>query len=118
MRKFIKEHGFENIDFLMNNSYEYDNKIIAGTRGWAISEDEEDKRLTNREADRLELSIKSGIEQFGKDKEIIVFMHYPPITKNYMNTRYIEIMKKYNIKKCYYGHLHAKCNSRCYRRKN
>ena len=107
MRKFIKEHGFENIDFLMNNSYEYDNKIIAGTRGWAISEDEEDKRLTNREADRLELSIKSGIEQFGKDKEIIVFMHYPPITKNYMNTRYIEIMKKYNIKKCYYGHLHA-----------
>ncbi len=34
-------------------------------------------------------------------------MHYPPITKNYMNTEYLRILKQYNIKKCYYGHLHA-----------
>lgn len=34
-------------------------------------------------------------------------MHYPPVTRNYMNTEYIELMKKYNIKKCFYGHLHA-----------
>ena len=42
-----------------------------------------------------------------EDKEIIVFMHYPPLTKNYMNTDYTRLMKKYNIKRCYYGHLHA-----------
>ena len=34
-------------------------------------------------------------------------MHYPPVTKSYMNTEYIELMKKYNIKRCFYGHLHA-----------
>ena len=34
-------------------------------------------------------------------------MHYPPITKKYMDTNYIKIMKKYNIKKCFYGHLHS-----------
>lgn len=107
MRKFMKEKNFKNIDFLINNSYEYENIIIAGTRGWALSDEEEDKRLTKRETNRLELSIKKGIEEFGEDKEIIIFMHYPPITKNYMNTKYIEIMKKYNVKKCYYGHLHA-----------
>ena len=107
MRKYIKEKGFSNIDFLYNNSYEYENKIIVGTRGWTLSEDAEDIRLTKRELDRLELSIKDGILKYGEDKEIIVFMHYPPVTKNYMNTDYIKIMKKYNVKRCFYGHLHG-----------
>ena len=105
--EYIQEKKFENIDFLYNNSYEFDNKIIVGTRGWALSEEQEDIRLTKREVARLELSIKDGILKYGEDKEIIVFMHYPPVTKNYMNTEYIELMKKYNIKRCFYGHLHA-----------
>lgn len=107
MRKYIKEKEFEGIDFLYNNSYEFENKIIAGTKGWNISEDSEDIRLTKREVARLELSIQDGISKFGKDKEIIVFMHYPPLTKTYMDTDYTRLMKKYNIKRCYYGHLHA-----------
>ena len=107
MRKFLKENNFANIDFLHNNSFEIENKIIVGTRGWILSEDLEDKRLTKREADRLELSISNGIKEYGNEKEIIAFMHYPPITKNYQNTEYINVLKKYNIKKCYYGHLHS-----------
>lgn len=107
MRRYIQEQGFENIDFLYNNSYEFENKIIAGTKGWNISEDQEDIRLTKREVARLELSIKDGISKYGENKEIVVFMHYPPLTKNYMNTDYTRLMKKYNIKRCYYGHLHA-----------
>ena len=107
MRKYIDSKEFKNIDFLYNNSYEFENKIIAGTKGWNISEDQEDIRLTKREVARLELSIKDGISKYGKDKEIIVFMNYPPLNKNYMKTEYTELMKKYNIKRCYYGHLHA-----------
>lgn len=107
MRKYIKEENFENIDFLYNNSYEIENKIIAGTKGWNISEEQEDIRLTKREVARLELSIKSGIEKYGNDKEIIVFMHYPPLTKNNIDTDYTRLMKRYGIKRCYYGHLHA-----------
>lgn len=107
MRRYIKEKKFENIDFLYNNSYEFEDKIIVGTRGWIISEDKEDIRLTKREIDRLELSINDGISKYGGDKEIIVFLHYPPITKKFMNTDYIKLMKKYNIKRCFYGHLHS-----------
>lgn len=107
MRKYLKEKEMTNIDFLYNNSYEYENKIIVGTRGWAISEEQEDIRLTKREVDRLELSIKDGIAKYGENKEIIAFMHYPPVTKNHMNTDYIKLMKKYNIEKCFYGHLHG-----------
>ena len=111
MRNYIKENELKNIDFIYNNSYEFDNKIIAGTRGWTLGEDEENKRMINREVARLELSIKSGIENYGTDKEIIVFMHYPPIIKqtiqkNEMN-EFIKTLKKYNIKRCYYGHLHS-----------
>ena len=111
MRNYLKENELKNIDFIYNNSYEFDNKIIAGTRGWTLGEDEENKRMINREVARLELSIKSGIENYGTDKEIIVFMHYPPIIKqtiqkNEMN-EFIKTLKKYNIKRCYYGHLHS-----------
>ncbi len=107
MRKYIEEKDFKNIDFLYNNSYQIEDKIIAGTRGWNISDDQEDIRLTNREVARLEISIKDGLSKYGNNKEIVVFMHYPPLTKNYINTGYTKMMKKYNIKKCYYGHLHA-----------
>lgn len=111
MRQFLQENNFTNIDFLYNNSYEYDNKIICGTRGWSIADEEMDKKLINRELIRLELSIKEGINKFGEDKEIIVFMHYPPITKakiiNKQEAQFVEMMKKYNVKRCYYGHLHG-----------
>lgn len=107
MRKFLNENDFENIDFLYNNSYEFENKILCGTRGWSIADEETDEKLINRELIRLELSLQDGVNKFGNNKEIIVFMHYPPLTKNYMKTEYTELMKKYNIKRCYYGHLHA-----------
>ena len=111
MREFLEENNFKDIDFLYNNSYEFENKIIVGTRGWAISENQEDIRIFKREALRLELSIKDGIEKYGKNKEMIAFTHYPPITKstilsNELND-ILRILMKYNIKKCYYGHLHG-----------
>ena len=111
MRKFLEENNFTNIDFLYNNSYEFENKILCGTRGWSITDEEMDKKLINRELIRLELSIQDGIKKYGNDKEIIVFMHYPPITKAKIITQqeadFVEMMKKYNVKRCYYGHLHG-----------
>ena len=60
---------------------------------------------------RLEISLQDGINKYGRDKEIIVFMHYPPITKAKMiseeEMEFVELMKKYNVKRCYYGHLHG-----------
>ncbi|MBR3163061.1 MAG: metallophosphoesterase [Clostridia bacterium] len=106
MRKFIEEHGFKNIDFLHNNSFEYEGVIIAGTKGWALSGEEYDEKLVQREMLRLELSIEDGIKKYGEDKEVIVCMHYPPTTKN-GEMIFINIMKKYNIKQCLYGHLHS-----------
>ena len=38
-------------------------------------------------------------------KEIIVFMHYPPIIKENLDRGFMRILKKYNIKRCYYAHV-------------
>lgn len=111
MKNFLEENKFTNIDFLYNNSYEYEDKIICGTRGWSIADEETDKKLINRELIRLELSLKDGINRYGEEKEKIVFMHYPPITKARIianqEAEFVKMMKKYNVKRCYYGHLHG-----------
>lgn len=111
MREFLKINNFKDIDFLYNNAFEFENNIIVGTRGWAQTDDEDDVRLLKREALRLELSIQEGIKKYGENKNLIAFMHYPPINKsnilqNELN-EVLRILKKYNIKSCYYGHLHS-----------
>lgn len=111
MRNFIQNSKFDKIHFLYNNSYCIENKIIVGTRGWNILDNENDSKMIKRESARLELSIKDGINRYGTDREIIAFLHYPPITLNSVsrseNNAFVRILKKYNIKKCYYGHLHG-----------
>lgn len=116
MRKFLKENDFQNIDFVYNSAYEFENKIIAGTRGWSKQEEGDNQKLINREVSRLELSIQKALKiiiksEHSKEKEIIVFMHYPPITnENIYNNEtngFIQVMKKYDIKRCYYAHLHG-----------
>ena len=116
MRKFLEENEFRDIDFIFNNAYEFENYIFAGTRGWSQSE-EENERFLNRETQRLELSLKQAKEiqekrlQEDIEKEIIVFMHYPPITNNQIEaneaTSFVRVMKEYGVNRCYYGHLHG-----------
>lgn len=111
LRTFIEEEKFSNIDFIYNNAYEFENKIIVGTRGWSFGESEEDKKIAKREAMRLELSINEGKKQYGEEKEKIAFMHYPPIINSHIAKNepsdYVKVMQKYGIKKCFYGHLHS-----------
>lgn len=111
MNEFIKENNFKNIFFLYNNSYLIEDKIIVGTRGWNILDAENDSKMIKRENARLELSIQDGIKNYGTDKEIIVFMHYPPVNKNDLlggeKTEFVKTFQKYNIHRCFYGHLHG-----------
>lgn len=109
LNEFLEENNFKNISFLYNNAYEIEGKIVAGTRGWNLnSKEDEDKKIIDRELIRLELSINEGIKEFGEDKEIIVCMHYPPTNKQLLEeSDFIKLMKKYNVKKCIYGHLHG-----------
>lgn len=109
IRKYLKENNFNTIDILYNNSYEVEDKIIVGTRGWDYSKTA-DKKIIEREINRLIISLESAPKR-ENNKEIIACMHYPPISKNLINNEYeqkiINILKEYNVKICLYGHLHG-----------
>lgn len=111
MKRFLRENNFENIDFLYNNAFLIENKIITGTRGWINTwKSQENYKILKRENERLKISINKGIKEFGEDKEIITFIHYPPFYKETLIPEEIDFAKtlnSYNIKKCYYGHLHG-----------
>ena len=111
MKRFLKENNFENIDFLYNNAFLIEDKIITGTRGWLNSwKSQENYKILKRENERLKISINKGINEFGTDKEIITFIHYPPFYKEEIIPEEIDFsktLKNYNIEKCYYAHLHG-----------
>lgn len=111
MHEYLEENNFTTIDFIHNNSYCFQDKIIAGTRGWTINDLEGTDKVLDRELGRLELSLQEGTNRFGNENEVLVFMHYPPITNssilNNQELKFVEVMKKYNVKKCFYGHLHG-----------
>ncbi len=122
MRNYLKQNHFENIDFIYNNSYLVENKVLVGARGWNLIESEETKKMINRETIRLQLSLEDGIKKYGEDKEMIVFMHYPPITQNSLYNNqfldFVKLMKQYPIKRCYYGHLHGKTHEEAIQRRS
>lgn len=107
MRTFIDDNKFSNIDFLRNNGYLIEDKIIVGTRGWSFTESDNSEKMISRELIRFENSIQDGISKQKNNEEIIAVFHYPPIAKG-ISSPFLEMMKKYNINRCYYAHLHGK----------
>lgn len=103
MNEFVQKNNFNTISFLHNNSYEFDGFSVCGSRGWLFDSDEEqDEKVLNREVLRLKMSLDSA-----RNKEKIVFLHYPPVTTNEKCEEILNLLKDYGIKKCYYGHLHG-----------
>ena len=103
--KFCDENGFSNQYILNNNHYEYDGYAICGTRGWFFEEErsgQHDEKVFKRELMRLEASLQSA-GQLPK----IVFLHYPPRYKGFTCNEILDLLQKYDVRKCYYGHLHG-----------
>ncbi|MDP4152946.1 MAG: serine/threonine protein phosphatase, partial [Bacillota bacterium] len=40
-------------------------------------------------------------------EHIRVFLHYPPVIKGFCSEPIIEILKKYGVRHCFYGHIHG-----------
>ncbi|MGN0597806.1 MAG: metallophosphoesterase [Ruminiclostridium sp.] len=106
MNNFLEESGFDKISILSNNSYLVSGVSVCGTRGWINDTTEAaDVKLLNREASRLDLSIQEGIKLGG---ELIAFIHYPPVFSNEKNYYILEVLQKYGIQQCFYGHIHGR----------
>lgn len=103
--QFCKENDFSDMFILNNNHYEYDGWAICGTRGWFFEEErsgEHDEKVFKRELIRLETSLQSA-----GDLPKIVFLHYPPRYKGYECKEILDLLSKYGVRRCFYGHLHG-----------
>ncbi len=103
--KFCKEQRFENLWLLNNNFYEFGDFAICGTRGWFFEEDRSgvhDEKVFKRELIRLEASLKAAGE-----RQKIVFLHYPPRYQGYACQEILALLKDYEVRRCFYGHLHG-----------
>ena len=103
--KFCEANGFHDMYLLNNNCFEYGDWAICGTRGWFFEEERHgahDEKVFKRELCRLEASLKAAGE-----KPKMVFLHYPPRYKGYECREILELLEKYGVRRCYYGHLHG-----------
>ena len=103
--KFCEQNSISDQWILNNNHYVYGDYAICGTRGWFYEEErsgEHDEKVFKRELMRLEASLKSA-----GNLHKIVFLHYPPKYKGYECQEIISLMKQYDVRRCFYGHLHG-----------
>ena len=103
--KFCEQNKFTDQWILNNNHYEYDGWAICGTRGWFFEEERSgvhDEKVFKRELIRLETSLRSA-----GDLPKLVFLHYPPRYKGYACTEILALLEKYQVTRCFYGHLHG-----------
>lgn len=100
---------YDNMNFIQNNFFTYEDYAICGTRGWTNAESENssehDVKVYNREILRLRLSLDAAIKN--GYKKIIVMLHYPPTNDKFEESEFTKIFKEYNVEKVIYGHLHG-----------
>ena len=104
--RFLEENGFDSLHVLHNNSYQAGPLALCGTRGWMFEENApENAKVANREAQRLALSLQSA-ETSAREK--VAFVHYPVVYANSVAHNMVEVLLRYGVKRCYYGHLHGR----------
>ena len=104
MQAFFQENGFRTLDILHNNCHFYGETALCGTRGWFYEEErgEHSAKIFHRELIRLEASLKAVGE-----REKLCFLHYPPLYQGYRCPEILELLERYGVSRCFYGHLHG-----------
>ncbi len=108
MRKnlqFFEDNNITDIDFVYNNCVVAENYAVCGTRGWLLEGKEADKKIIAREAGRLRRSLEAARST---GLPILVFFHYPPAYGDEKCEELLEILKEFDVKTVYHGHIHGK----------
>ena len=105
MNAFFQANGLTHLHILHNNFAPYGERVaLCGTRGWFYDEkgSPHSEKMYKRELIRLEASLKAAGE-----RERYCFLHYPPLYQGYRCPEILELLERYQVKACYYGHLHG-----------
>lgn len=105
MTTFWEENGLSTLHLLHNNCAFYDGVALCGTRGWFFDEAQaiqETDKVYRRELMRLEVSLQAA-----GDAPKLAFLHYPPKYQGYICQEIVDLLEKYRVMRCFYGHLHG-----------
>ncbi|WP_059005135.1 metallophosphoesterase [Bittarella massiliensis (ex Durand et al. 2017)] len=105
MDGFLAERGFTTLSILSNESYQVEGVNICGSRSWFFEDtDPHDAKIRARELGRIRMSL----EKADPALPILLFLHYPPVYRDFLSQETIDLMGEWGITQCYYGHLHGK----------
>ena len=78
--------------------------FLSSFRGWFYEEERggHSAKIFNRELIRLEASLKAAGE-----REKYCFLHYPPLYQGYRCQEILDLLHRYGVTRCFYGHLHG-----------
>ena len=97
------------MNFMQCKAYIAGDVAICGSRGWICPGtdgfSEHDRKIYDREAARLRLSLEEGKKQ--GIKKIIGVLHYPPTNDKHQASDFTRLMEEDCVKTCVYGHLHG-----------
>lgn len=103
--------GYKTLHMLHNNAVTVGDFTVCGSRGWKSPDEEdftaEDKKIFNRELERLKLSLQQGKKLGG---EMIAMLHYPPFEQKHAPNAFGQLLEAFGVKICIYGHIHGKAN--------
>ena len=102
MERFFAERGFTTLRILHNNCRLYGETALCGTRGWFYEAEKEGQKIFLRELHRLETSLQAA-----GDREKLCFLHYPPFYTGYTCQPILDLLERYQVRVCCYGHLHG-----------
>lgn len=102
----FSENGITTIEILHNNAFAVGEFAVCGTRGWFYEEENgQSRKIYEREIGRLRRSLEEG-KKLGKEK-MLCFLHYPPICNGYECEEITDMLSKFDVHACFYGHLHG-----------
>lgn len=106
---------YDSITFVQNDCFAAEDFVVCGTRGWLTPDNDDfkeaDEKVYNRELLRMKSSLDAGkkhIESISGEKpEMIVVMHFPPVSKAASFSGFQQLFEDYGIKHVIYGHIHG-----------
>lgn len=99
----------EGVYVLQNNAVVVDGVAVVGTRGWLVPGErgfnQEEARIYQREAARLELSLADLTGRQYQD--LVLAFHYPPVGPNREANLFTAAIERISPRVVVYGHLHG-----------
>jgi len=108
----LREALPEGFTALQNDSVKIGNYIFCGTRGWTAPGtpgfSQEDRKIYDRECERLKLTLSSAAKLKEEGCRIICMTHFPPFNVNREPGKFTDLITEYGVAAVVYGHLHGK----------